>query len=346
MAGGNVTRREFVAVALGVAACAGLGGCAGPSAVSGQGSAGAGAGDGAAGAGASLGAELVSAGALTVAAVVNSLPYYQEDNGVRSGFVCELMEAAAARMELGCTWSKVDSLESAVLRVRPGEQVRGAAVRSDVAATFAAADALRAAEDAAAEAAGADASAAGAGEGSAGDAAGARSSGFSTIPYLTVSQCLVAKKSSSIASVDDLAQASVGVLGGSPGQVWVEGNLPGAQVIAFATLTELFSALQARNVDAVVADTQAADYYLRVAYGDEEVVQALDGTDSAYELVIRESDEALADALSRALDDLREDGTYDGLCEAWFAAADNSRGKTDARTPEQGAPGHDKGGAV
>ena len=323
MAGGNVTRREFVAVVLGAAACAGLGGCAGPSAVSGQGSAGAG--DGTAGAGASLDAELVSAGALTVAAVVNSLPYYQEDNGVRSGFICELMEAAAARMELGCTWSKVDSLESAVLRVRPGEQVRGAAVRADVAATFAAADALRSAEGAAAE---------------------ARPTGFSTIPYLTVSQCLVAKKSSSIASVDDLAQASVGVLDGSPGQVWVEGNLPGAQAVAFATFTELFSALQARNVDAVVADTQAADYYLRVAYGDEEVVQALDGTDSAYELVIRESDEALAAALARALDDLREDGTYDGLCEAWFAAADNSRGKTDARTPEQGAPGHDKGGAV
>ena len=323
MAGGNVTRREFVAVVLGAAACAGLGGCAGPSAVSGQGSAGAG--DGAAGAGASLDAELVSAGALTVAVVVNSLPYYQEDNGVRSGFICELMEAAAARMELGCTWSKVDSLESAVLRVRPGEQVRGAAVRADVAATFAAADALRSAEGAAAE---------------------ARPTGFSTIPYLTVSQCLVAKKSSSIASVDDLAQASVGVLDGSPGQVWVEGNLPDAQPIAFATFTELFSALQARNVDAVVADTQAADYYLRVAYGDEEVVQALDGTDSAYELVIRESDEALAAALARALDDLREDGTYDGLCEAWFAAADNSRGKTDARTPEQGAPGHDKGGAV
>ena len=344
MAGGNVTRREFVAVVLGAAACAGLGGCAGPSAVSGQGSAGAG--DGAAGAGASLDAELVSAGALTVAAVVNSLPYYQEDNGVRSGFICELMEAAAARMELGCTWSKVDSLESAVLRVRPGEQVRGAAVRADVAATFAAADALRSAEGAAAEAADSGASGAGTGEGASGDAAAARSTVFSTIPYLTVSQCLVAKKSSSIASVDDLAQASVGVLDGSPGQVWVEGNLPGAQAVAFATFTELFSALQARNVDAVVADTQAADYYLRVAYGDEEVVQALDGTDSAYELVIRESDEALAAALARALDDLREDGTYDGLCEAWFAAADNSRGKTDARTPEQGAPGHDKGGAV
>ena len=337
MAGGNVTRREFVAVALGAAACAGLGGCAGPSTVSGQ--EGADAGD--VGAGTSLDAELVSAGTLTVAAVVNSLPYYQEDNGVRSGFVCELMEAAAARMELGCTWSKVDSLESAVLRVRPGEQVRGAAVRSDVAATFAAADAVRAAQSAAAEAADSDASA------SAGsDAAGCSGTGLSTIPYLTVSQCLVAKKSSSIASVDDLAGASVGVLDGSPGQVWVAGNLPSAQATPFATLTELFSALQARNVDAVVADTQAADYYLRVAYGDEEVVQAIDGTDSSYELVIRDSDEALAEALSRALDALREDGTYDALCEAWFAAADNSRGKTDARTPEQGAPGHDKGGAV
>ncbi len=324
MAGGSITRREFVVVALGAAACAGLGGCAGPSAVSGQGGA---------SEEPSVDAELVSAGALTVSAVANSLPYYQEDNGVRSGFVCELMEAAAARMGLDCSWSKADSLASAVVRVRPGEQVRGAAVRTDVAATFVAVDARRAAEGAAAEAAG---------SGSGASAA----TGFATIPYLTVSQCLVAKKSSSIASTGDLAGASVGVLDGSPGQAWAVQNLAQAGVVAYATLTELFSALQARNVDAVVADTQAADYHLRVAYGDEQVVQAIDGTDSSYELVLRESDTVLAASLAAALDALREDGTYDGLCDAWFAATDNSRGKTDARTPEQGAPGHDKGGAV
>lgn len=326
MAGGGITRREFVVVALGAAACAGLGGCAGPSAVSGQGGA---------SEEPSVDAELVSAGALTVSAVANSLPYYQEDNGARSGFVCELMEAAAARMGLDCSWSKADSLASAVVRVRPGEQLRGAAVRTDVAATFAAADARRAAEGAAAEAAGS------------GSGAGASAAtGFATIPYLTVSQCLVAKKSSSIASTGDLAGASVGVLDGSPGQAWAVQNLAQAGVVAYATLTELFSALQARNVDAVVADTQAADYHLRVAYGDEQVVQAIDGTDSSYELVLRESDTVLAASLAAALDALREDGTYDGLCDAWFAATDNSRGKTDARTPEQGAPGHDKGGAV
>ncbi len=332
MAGGSITRREFVVVALGAAACAGLGGCAGPSAVSGRGGA---------SEEPSVDAELVSAGALTVSAVANSLPYYQEDNGVRSGFVCELMEAAAARMGLGCSWSKADSLASAVMRVRPGEQVRGAAVRTDVAATFVAADARRAAEGAAAEAAGS-----GSGASAATASTESTATGFATISYLTVSQCLVVKKSSSIASTGDLAGASVGVLDGSPGQAWAVQNLAQAGVVAYATLTELFSALQARNVDAVVADTQAADYHLRVAYGDEQVVQAIDGTDSSYELVLRESDTVLAASLAAALDALREDGTYDGLCDAWFAAADNSRGKIDARTPEQGAPGHDKGGAV
>ncbi len=341
MAGGTVTRREFIAATLGVAACAGLGGCAGPSAVSGAGSSGGASGGSGSGVdSAADGWGLVSAGTLTVSAVADSLPYFQEANGVRSGFACELVEAVASRVGLDCTWSKASSLEGAVCRVSLGEQVRGAAVKADVAVTFSGADAL-------AEARAQAASAAGAG-GSAGDASadGCFAAGFTGVAYLRVSQCLVVKKSSSITGVDDVAGARVGVLAGSPGQEWAARNLPDASIVAYATLIELFSALQARNVDAVVADEQAANYHLRVAYGDEQVVQAIEGAESDYALVLREEASDLAAALSGTLDAMREDGSYQQLCDSWFAEADNSRGKTEARTPEQGAPGHDKGGAV
>lgn len=321
MTGATITRRVFVAAALG-AAVAGLGGCAGPSGVSGGEEATAGGNAGTEGSGASWSAsdlDLVEAGTLSVAARADNLPYFQDANNARSGFVYELMEAAAARLGVSCTWSKVASRDSLLSRAQEsGETVRGKQVRVDVAAcTF-------------------DCS-----TGATSEVEG----DFARLDYLTVTQCLVAKKSSSISGADDLPGAKIGVLEGSVGSSWAAG-VSDASVVEYATLTELFSGLQARNVDAAVADLQAANHYLRVAYGDEQIVCDVDAGEVSYSLIMPASHQELLSALQSVLQALRDDGTYQQLCEHWFSAADNSRGKTDARTPEQGAPGHDKGGGV
>lgn len=314
MAGATLTRRAFVAAAIGAATVAGLGGCAGPGAVSGEDASDAA--QTSAASGASANAELVESGVLTVAALADNLPYFQDANNARSGFVYELMEAVAERMSLSCAWSKATSRESLLARAsEDGEAIRGKQVRVDVSACAFDCSSV----------------------GVAGD--------FARIDYLTVTQCLVAKKSSSISGIEDLSGAKVGVLEGSVGVAWAEG-LSDASVIEYATLTELFSGLQARNVDAVAADAQAANHYLRVAYGDEHVVCDIDAAAVPYSLLLPRSRQGLASSLEAVLQELRDDGTYQQLCDYWFAAADNSRGKTEARTPEQGAPGHDKGGSV
>ncbi len=338
MAGATMTRRAFVAAAVGAAAVAGLGGCVGPSGVSGGG------GEGTASGGSNAsgpvdGIELTEAGVLTIAARHDDLPYFQDANNARSGFAYELMEAASERMGLSCNWSKVTSGESLLSRAGDeGETVRGQQVHVDVAVCAFDCSTVAAADGAAA--------------GSATDAAGSSIAGttalsgdFSRLDYLTVTQCLVAKKSSSISGVDDLPGMKVGVLEGSAGAAWAAG-LSDATPVEYGTLTELFSGLQARNVDAVAADLQAANYYLRVAYGDEHVVCDIDAGEVPYSLLVSRSRQQLMSALESALQELRDDGTYQQLYEYWFTAADNSRGKTDARTPEQGAPGHDKGGSV
>ncbi len=314
MAGATLTRRAFVAAAIGAATVAGLGGCAGPSAVSGEDASDAA--QASAASGASANAELVESGMLTVAALADNLPYFQDANNARSGFIYELMEAAAERMSLSCAWSKATSRESLLARASDdGEAIRGKQVRVDLAACAFDCSSVSVAGD------------------------------FVRIDYLTVTQCLVAKKSSSISGIEDLSGAKVGVLEGSVGAAWAEG-LSDASVIKYATLTELFSGLQARNVDAVAADVQAAHHYLRVAYGDEHIVCDIDAGEAPYSLLLPRSRQELISSLEAVLQELREDGTYQQLCDYWFAAADNSRGKTDARTPEQGAPGHDKGGSV
>ena len=353
MAGATLTRRAFVAAAIGAATVAGLGGCAGPSAVSGEDASDAA--QASAASGTSANAELVELGVLTVAALADNLPYFQDANNARSGFVYELMEAVAERMSLSCAWSKAASRESLLARAsEDGEAIRGKRVRVDVAACAFDCSSVGVAGEGAegASGGGADVDGGSAGSSSSGvEAAADASSLFSVagdfvrIDYLTVTQCLVAKKSSSISGIEDLSGAKVGVLEGSVGAAWAEG-LSDASVIEYATLTELFSGLQARNVDAVAADAQAANHYLRVAYGDEHVVCDIDAAAVPYSLLLPRSRQGLASSLEAVLQELRDDGTYQQLCDYWFAAADNSRGKTDARTPEQGAPGHDKGGSV
>ena len=310
-------RRVIGSAALCAALVAGLGGCAGFSPVSGADAQG----------GASAGIEkqaaelsLVHEGALTVACPLDCLPYFQDANGVQTGFGCELMDAVAQRLDVEVAWSKADSADAALARAQvAGQTVRGAQVRADAAMTVA--DAV---------------------SGQVGSVVADDASGMVRVPFVDVSQCLVAKKSSAVESVVDLGGCKVGVLAGSPGAAWAASSLADVQLVEYNNVGELFSALQARNVDAVVADEQAANYHLRVSYGDEHVVQHIEGADAGYALAFDAGNEALAQALCA----MREDSSYQQLCDAWFSEADNSRGKVEARTPEQGAPGHDKGGGV
>lgn len=255
---------------------------------------------------------------------MDCLPYFQDANGVQTGFGCELMDAVAQRLDVEVAWSKADSADAALARAQvAGQTVRGAQVRADAAMTVA--DAV---------------------SGQVGSVVADDASGMVRVPFVDVSQCLVAKKSSAVESVDDLGGCKVGVLAGSPGAAWAASSLADVQLVEYNNVVELFSALQARNVDAVVADEQAANYHLRVSYGDEHVVQHIEGADASYALAFDAGNEALAQAVAQALCAMREDSSYQQLCDAWFSEADNSRGKVEARTPEQGAPGHDKGGGV
>ena len=307
-------RRVIGSAALCAALVAGLGGCAGFSPVSGADAQG----------GASAGVEkqaaelsLVHEGALTVACPLDCLPYFQDANGVQTGFGCELMDAVAQRLDVEVAWSKADSADAALARAQVAGQTADAAMTV--------ADAV---------------------SGQVGSVVADDASGMVRVPFVDVSQCLVAKKSSAVESVDDLGGCKVGVLAGSPGAAWAASSLADVQLVEYNNVGELFSALQARNVDAVVADEQAANYHLRVSYGDEHVVQHIEGADAGYALAFDADNEALAQAVAQALCAMREDSSYQQLCDAWFSEADNSRGKVEARTPEQGAPGHDKGGGV
>lgn len=199
-------RRVIGSAALCAALVAGLGGCAGFSPVSGADAQG----------GASAGVEkqaaelsLVHEGALTVACPLDCLPYFQDANGVQTGFGCELMDAVAQRLDVEVAWSKADSADAALARAQvAGQTVRGAQVRADAAMTVA--DAV---------------------SGQVGSVVADDASGMVRVPFVDVSQCLVAKKSSAVESVDDLGGCKVGVLAGSPGAAWAASSLADVQLV-------------------------------------------------------------------------------------------------------------------
>lgn len=156
----------------------------------------------------------------------------------------------------------------------------------------------------------------------------------SSSPYIDVDVALVALKSSDIASVDDLHTATVAVLKGSLACEWALRNLPNAQILEFDSMDEAFTALEAKNADAVACGAPNAMRRVKVAYADAAIIDTVD-TDCTYVFVCR--DDETKDSIDQGIADAKSDGTYDSLFESWFGAA-TQRGETEARTNEQGAP--------
>ncbi len=153
-------------------------------------------------------------------------------------------------------------------------------------------------------------------------------------PYIDVDVALVALKNSGITSVDDLHTATIAVLKGSLACEWALRNLPNAQILEFDTMDEAFTALEAKNADAVACGAPNAMRRVKVAYADAGIIDIID-TDCAYVFACR-NDET-KDSINQGIENAESDGTYDSLFESWFGAA-TQRGEVEARTNEQGAP--------
>lgn len=260
---------------------------------------------------------LVEEGKLTVVSSFDCLPIAGKSVDVMNGFGYELLVKVAEKLGLEATWQSVDEGAAADALTRAGSVgqrvVGGNYMRADVALVAVSADEVP-------------------------DGVAATSA------YLETHVCMVAKKSTEFSSLDDLGEGNkVGVMAGSASEAWAHENMAeGVELVAFASTTELYSALQARNVDAVISDVATANYELRVAYGDCEIEQTLDDQ-VQYCLYVNGENQNLINAINEALEDLDEDGTLAELEASWLSEADNSRGQVETRTPPQGAETHYKG---
>ena len=141
---------------------------------------------------------------------------------------------------------------------------------------------------------------------------------FST-PYFDSNQSLMVLKENAekFKTLDDLAGKNIGVQSGTTGEEFVNGNKPdGATVTALPGAADLFAALTAKTIDAIVQAYPINAY--RATQDKNVVITQKIKTEEQYGMAVKKGDSATLDLLDKGLEKAKSDGTYDELYEKYF----------------------------
>src|SRR5919201_3490306 len=140
-------------------------------------------------------------------------------------------------------------------------------------------------------------------------------------PYYNSLQSLTTNQSKQpgIKTVDDLKSGQrVAVQTATTGAFWAEEKLKpkGIKLVSFSKAPDMYAALDAANVDAVVNDLPVSQDAVKTK-PDLKVVQQID-TGEQYAFAVAKDNKALLDATNRAFDGLVKDGTYAKVFKQYF----------------------------
>ena len=138
-----------------------------------------------------------------------------------------------------------------------------------------------------------------------------------TAPYYDSKQSLLVPTDSSVKTLDDLAGKRIGVQQGTTGKTYTEDNAPSsAQIISFPSDGEMYPAIQAGQVDALLQDLPVNLEHTKD--GKFKIVETYN-TDEQYGFAVREKgSEALLKAVNEQLQKLRQDGDYQKIYDTYF----------------------------
>jgi polar amino acid transport system substrate-binding protein len=134
--------------------------------------------------------------------------------------------------------------------------------------------------------------------------------------YYDSQQSLLVPEGSDIASIDDLDGVKVGVQQGTTGKAYAEENATGAELVSFPSDAEMFQAIKAGQVDALLQDLPVNINHQDA--GGFSVVETY-STDESYGLAMKKGNTELVEAVDEQLAALREDGSYDEIYNTYFA---------------------------
>ena len=138
-------------------------------------------------------------------------------------------------------------------------------------------------------------------------------------PYYDSLQSLLVRSDSGIESIDDLAGKNVGVQQGTTGESYATENAPEAQLVQYPSDGELWPAIQAGAIDAILQD-QPVNLEHEKADDAYKIVETYD-TDESYGFAFEKGKKtALLEAVNAALQDLRDSGEYQKIYDEYFTA--------------------------
>ena len=135
--------------------------------------------------------------------------------------------------------------------------------------------------------------------------------------YYDSKQSLLVPTGSDIKSIDDLTGKKVGVQQGTTGKSYTEENAPDADIVTFPSDAEMYQAIKAGQVDALLQDLPVNVEHAKD--GGFQIVQEF-STDEQYGLAIKKGNTALVSDVDEQLTKMRSDGVYDKLYNKYFSA--------------------------
>jgi polar amino acid transport system substrate-binding protein len=138
-------------------------------------------------------------------------------------------------------------------------------------------------------------------------------------PYYDSLQSLLVRTDSGIESIKDLDGKNVGVQQGTTGEAYANENATGAQIVQYPSDGELWPAMQAGQIDAILQD-QPVNLEHEKADSAYEIVEEYN-TDESYGFAFAKGEKAeLLDAVNGALKELRDSGDYQKIYDTYFTA--------------------------
>lgn len=145
-----------------------------------------------------------------------------------------------------------------------------------------------------------------------------------TDPYLDNRQVIITLADSKINSKADLKGMKVGAQDQSSAvdAINKESDLlksfKDGKVVTYETNNDALNDLEAKRIDAVVADEILARYYIKQKGASKYKVLKDDFGSETYGVGVRKTDKTLLDKLNKALEDMKKDGTGAKISEKWF----------------------------
>jgi polar amino acid transport system substrate-binding protein len=136
--------------------------------------------------------------------------------------------------------------------------------------------------------------------------------------YYDSQQSLLVEAGSPITTIADLDGVKVGVQQGTTGKAYAEENAGGAEIVSFPSDAEMFSALKAGQVDALLQDLPVNLDHAKG--GDYDVVETYE-TDEAYGFAAKSGNTQLVEDVNGALTEMRDDGTFQEIYDRYFAVS-------------------------